>query len=256
MLVRVAHRVWNLFPYCRAHWFELLAYACSCVVPTILTPSKLSLPEQIAGAIVVNICRGLQYCVLYWTRGHDSFFFFFSFTEAPIVFQFSILQDILVCEKTASGRGIFAWHGGPLVTYIVHIVNNAALKPISLTAACHWRRNNDHSHFLFGSRWQIALCCESRINWPIDLYPLLCLGFHFYVPWSSSRRWYFTFLYRPSTPLVDGFYDKSNERADYYRFRLNNTYIYILIADINNHPLEWRTGRKLFWFDEATIRSY
>lgn len=77
---------------------------------------------------------------------------FFSFTEAPIVFQFSIPRDILVCEKTASGRGIFAWHGGPLVTYIVHIVNNAALKSISLPAACHWRRNNDHSHFLLGSR--------------------------------------------------------------------------------------------------------
>lgn len=131
---------------------------------------------------------------------------FFSSTEAPIVFQFSIPQNILVCEKTAGGRGVFAWHGGLLVAYIVHIVNNTARKPISLPAACHWRRNNDHSHFLLGSRWQIALCCESGINWPIDLYrPLLCLEFHFYVPRTCSRRRYFAFSYRASTPLVEEF---------------------------------------------------
>lgn len=154
-------------------------------------------------------------------------FFFSSLTEAPIVFQFSIPRNILVYEKTAGGRGVLARHGGPLVAYIVHIVNNAARKPISRPPVIGAAITIILIFCLVPLRWQIALCCESRINWPIDLYrPLLCLGFHFYVPRTSSRRRYFAFLYRASTPLVDGVHDKSTERADCYRLRWDGTYMY------------------------------
>lgn len=49
----------------------------------------------------------------------------------------------------------------------------------------------------------------------------------------------FCFFDRASTPLVDGVHDKSTERvADCYRLWRDGTYIYVLIADINSHPLE------------------
>lgn len=185
-------------------------------------------------------------------------FFFFFYRGSN---RISIFHSTGHSRMRENGRRLWcirlAWRASRRI-YCEHIVNNAARKPISLPAACHWRRNNDHSHFLLGFRWQIALCCKSGINWPIDLYrPLLCLEFHFYVPRTCSRRRYFAFLYRASTPLVDGVHDKSTEHvADCYRLWRDDTYIYVLIADVNSHPLEWRTGRKLFWFDKATIWFY
>jgi len=152
-------------------------------------------------------------------------------------------------EKTAGGLlGVYSL-GALSPPSLIHIASNVARKPISPVVVCHWRRNNDHSHFFARSlRWQIALCCESRINWPIDLYrPLSRFGFHFYAPWLAIAPTIFRSFAEP-TPLVGGV-DMINRVNVLIAIEAPvGRYVYVLIAGINGHPLEWRMGRKLFWF--------
>lgn len=144
--------------------------------------------------------------------GHQSYFNF------PFYGTYSCGRARKRPAAAAAASWIVFVHGGgegarlgPVLH--IRIVNNAVRKPISLAVACHWRRNNDHSHFLptvpHGDKSLFVAKAEL-----IDLliyYGPFCAGFHFYAPRLAAAD--ISLFRRTPAPLADGVDDKSTARC-------------------------------------------